>query len=142
MLSRDSFNFRNSTSINRYRPSKLFCGAAARSLKAVSHAICAGAKGRTPSPAKFTRKQRERIVSSIRCGSVVSRIKIELAGGSSRVFKNALAAFSFIRSAATMPATLYSASVGLRLIACIKSRICSMTMTRDFDSGRTQRTSA
>jgi len=44
-----------------------------------------------PSPKKFRRRQRDKIVSKIRCGSVESRIRTDLPGGSSSVFKKALA---------------------------------------------------
>ena len=82
------------------------------------------------------------MVSKIRCGSVESRIKTDLAGGSSSVFKKALAACAFSRSAPAMMATLCSASVGLSWISRIISRIWSMVTTRDLDSGRAQWMSA
>src|SRR5579862_6920285 len=78
------------------------------------------------------------MVSRIRWGSVDSRIKMDLAGGSSSVFRKALAACVFNRSAAAMMATLYSASVVLSWISRINSRVCSTVTTRDLDSGRAQ----
>src|SRR5271163_1659790 len=94
-----------------------------------------------PASAKERRRQRERMVSSIRCGSVVSRIKSDLGGGSSSVFKNALAACTFSRSAATMTPTFKVATVGFRLTVCINSRISAMVITLDLDSGRIHETS-
>jgi molybdopterin-binding protein len=82
------------------------------------------------------------MVSKIRCGSVESRIKTDLAGGSSSVFKKALAAWAIQPVGAAMMATLCSASVGLSWISRISSRIWSIVTTRDLDSGRAQWMSA
>jgi hypothetical protein len=82
------------------------------------------------------------MVSKIRCGSVESRIKTDFAGGSSSVFRKALAACAFSRSAPAMTAALCSASVGLSWISRISSRIWSIVTTRDLDSGRAQWMSA
>ena len=88
-----------------------------------------------PASAKESRRHRERMVSSIRCGSVVSRIRSDLGGGSSSVLRKALAAWMFRRSAATMTPTLNGATVGFKFTVCISSRMTSIVMTLDLDSG-------
>src|SRR2546430_115533 len=109
--------------------------------KVGSQPICASSNLNPLSPAKFNRRHRESIVSKMRCGSVESRMRTERGGGSSSVFKNALAAWTFRRSAPTMTATLNGASVGLRCTCSIRSRSWSMVVMRNFDSGRTRWTS-
>ena len=61
--------------------------------------------------------------------------------GSSNVFRNALAAWTFNRSAATMTITLYRASVGFNAMVRITSRIWAIVITRILDSGLTHCTS-
>jgi len=81
------------------------------------------------------------MVSSRRSGSVLSRMSTEPAGGSSSVLRKALAALVFIRSAPAKTAILWAASVVLRFIRSITSRVWATLMTRDFISGRIQTTS-
>src|SRR5258708_7233451 len=95
-----SLSLFRSTESRRYRERRLRCSVAAISLRFFSQARRDGSRNRPDSPAKFSRKQRDRIVSSIRCGSVERRIKVESAGGSSSVFKNAFAAATLTQFAA------------------------------------------
>ena len=80
-------------------PAGSFVRAAAREPNFSSHAASAGSSPRWPSLKKFRRRQRDKMVSRIRDGSVESRIRTELAGGSSSVLRKALAAWGFNRSA-------------------------------------------
>ena len=74
-------------------PADFFAPPAASAPKFSSHSASAQIQaGAAPSPEKFRRRQRDKIVSKIRDGSVESRIKTEFGGGSSRVLRKALAA--------------------------------------------------
>src|SRR6266404_3003268 len=86
-------------------------------------------------------RQRDRIGGSRRCGSAVSNTITVCAGGSSRVFRNALLASSPRQSASTTIPTFIPPMEERRFTAFMNSRICSTWIRRLFDSGRTQYTS-
>ena len=85
--------------------------------------------------------QRERTVSGNTSGKALNNNRSEFSGGSSSVFRNALAACGCRRSASEIMAT-FRRPGGARICkACSRLRICSVTMRRDFDSGSAIKTS-
>ena len=104
---------------------------------ATSSAPPSASKARPPS--NGSRTQRERMVGSSRCGFAVSNSSSVFCGGSSRVFKKAFAAWSFIRSASVMTPTLQAPPGAARCRVCSRLRISSTPMRRDFMRGRTMR---
>ena len=58
--------------------------------KRASHSASAASSGREPSPEKFSRRQRDKIVSKIRCGSVESKIKTDFGGRFFEGFKKSV----------------------------------------------------
>ena len=78
---------------------------------------------------------RERIVSGSASGKALSKSSKESFGGSSNVLRNAFAAWGWSRSASKTIATLRRPLLARICKACSRSRICSITIRRDFDSG-------
>jgi hypothetical protein len=72
-----------------------------------------------------------------RVGPPVSRRRVVLAGGSSRVFSRMFAAAAFIRSASWRITTLYWETLGDTLMRPIRSRIAAAVIERDLPAGRT-----
>ena len=95
----------------------------------------------SPSRARGIAMHRERIVSGSASGKALSRSSNESLGGSSNVLRNAFAACGCRRSASEMIATLRRALLARICSACSRPRICSITMRRDFDSGRAMKIS-
>ncbi len=79
------------------------------------------------------------MVGSKRWGFAVSSRSRVFFGGSSRVLRNALAAWSFRRSASVITPTLQAPPGAARCSVCSRSRISSTPMRRDFMRGRTTR---
>ena len=112
-------------------------GAASRSSSGPVQVACTG---RSP-VASARRWQREMIVGSSACGeSVTSRISVR-GGGSSRVFRNALADSWFIRSAPSRTATFQPPQKDFDASCARLVRTCSTPMIRLFFSGSSQTTS-
>src|SRR6266852_2751939 len=84
--------------------------------------------------------QRERIVGKSAVGFEVVMIRCDVGGGSSRVFSNALAAWSFILSASSTIKTRAAPSNGRKLASRSSSRITFTLMM--FLYGRAMATSA
>src|SRR5207245_8010439 len=89
-----------------------------------------------PSLARGSAMHRERIVSGSASGKALSRSSKESLGGSSNVLRNAFAACGCSLSASEMIATLRRELLARICSACSRRRICSITIRRDFDSGR------
>ena len=78
---------------------------------------------------------RERMVSGRASGKPLSRSNRESLGGSSNVLRKAFAAASPSRSAFEMIATFRRLFAARICSVCSNSRICSIEMRRDLDSG-------
>ena len=112
---------------------------AATPLRALTNSAPPCASNGSP-PSNGSRVQREITVGSSRCGLAVRSSSSVLRGGSSRVLRNAFAAWSFIRSASVMTPTLHAPPGAARCSVCSRSRISSTPIRRDFIRGRMIRT--
>ena len=91
-------------------------------------------------PVSFTWTQRERMVGNRRWGLVESSIRSVRSGGSSRVFRKAFSACSFMRSASAITPILVSPLGAARCRVCSRSRISATEIRRLFERGRMMRT--